>query len=74
MQFKLRTLLIFVVLAAIPCGLIVFLEHEWFGPARVYAEAQAKCDRIFADNGWQGYPTAFHYDLRIRPYPRTCSI
>jgi hypothetical protein len=66
MQFKLRTLLLIVLLIAIPCAVFAFLEHEWFGPARTYAESQAKCEEIFAANGWQGHASAFHYDMRIR--------
>ena len=66
MQFRLRALFIAVAVIAIPCAVAALLEHEWFGPARIYADAQSKCDKIFADNGWQGYVMAFHYDYRVR--------
>lgn len=65
-RFKLRTLFIVVSLVAVPCALAALVEREWFGPARAYAESQAECEKIFAANGWQGYATAFHYDMRIR--------
>jgi hypothetical protein len=55
-----------VLLLAIPIGLFAFLELAWFGPARIYADAQSQCEAVFSENNWSGYPLWFHYDYRVR--------
>ncbi|EMI52700.1 hypothetical protein [Rhodopirellula sallentina] len=53
-------------LFALPVGLFAFLDFAWFGPARIYADAQSRCEDVFAQNDWSGYPLWFHYDYRVR--------
>ncbi|WP_413432556.1 hypothetical protein [Crateriforma spongiae] len=55
-----------VTLLSIPLAAYLLLQIAWFGPARVYADAQARCETVFAENEWSGYPLWFHYDYRVR--------
>jgi hypothetical protein len=55
-----------VILVLLPVAAYVFLQIAWFGPARVYADAQERCETVFAENEWSGYPLWFHYDYRVR--------
>lgn len=66
MKFTLRTLFIVVSVTAMMCGLVVFFEQGWFGPARVGRESQTQLDAVFAKQGWQGYAGTWHYDYRVR--------
>lgn len=66
MRFKLRTLFIVIFVAAVMCGLVVFVEQTWFGPARVGLDAQAQLDTIFAKHKWKGQAGTWHYDFRVR--------
>lgn len=51
---------------AIPVSFFALIEIAWFGPARIYADAQMRSDVIFADQNWEGHATWFHYDRRVR--------
>ena len=53
-------------LVSISLAAYLLLQTAWFGPARVYADAQVRCETVFAENEWSGYPLWFHYDYRVR--------
>ncbi len=55
-----------IILVSLPVAAYIFLQVTWFGPARVYADAQKRCEAVFAENEWPGYPLWFHYDYRVR--------
>lgn len=66
MKFTLRSLFIVVLVIAMMCGLVVFFEQSWFGPARVGRESQSQLDAIFAKHKWEGWAGTWHYDYRVR--------
>jgi hypothetical protein len=70
MQFKLRTVFVWIILLAILLGTYAFIENTWFGPARLGSEAQAEFNRLIADNQWNGFiaPTFYLHNVRIGLY------
>lgn len=65
-KFTLKMLFTAVLVVALICGLAVFVEQSWFGPARLGRESQTRLDAVFAEHQWQGYAGTWHYDNRVR--------
>lgn len=66
MQFKLRTVFVWIILLAILLGTYAFIENTWFGPARQGVDAQAKFNRLIAENQWDGFIAPTHYLKNVR--------
>lgn len=66
MQFKLRTLFVFMIVLAILAAFFTFVETSWFGPARLGVETQTQFNRLIADNQWDGFIAPTHYLQNVR--------
>lgn len=66
MQFKLRTVFLFIISLAILLGCYTFVETTWFGPARLGVETQAELNRLIAANRWDGFIAPTHYLQNVR--------
>jgi hypothetical protein len=66
MQFKLRTVFVWIIVLAILLGTYAFVENTWFGPARQGVDAQAKFNRLIAENQWDGFIAPTHYLKNVR--------
>jgi hypothetical protein len=66
MQFKLRSILLVMLLLGLAFACQRTLEVSWFAPARKGAESQAKFNQLIADNKWDGVIAPTHYLHNVR--------
>ncbi len=66
MQYSLRTAFSVLFFLAILLACYTFTENTWFGPARQGVDAQAKFNRLIAENQWDGFIAPTHYLQNVR--------
>jgi hypothetical protein len=68
MQFKLRSLLILMVVVAIPLAGYVWLHRNWIRPAQVGLNALGRANSLVARRHWSGSIAPTHYLQRVDIY------